>query len=128
VRQWKDRRKHLDLVLFPGYIFVRTAGAERLRILQLAGVVRFVQFSTQPAVLPASDIEALRNGLAQGLHAEHHPYLSIGRRVKVVHGPLAGARGILLRVKTNWRIVISIDAIMRSVSVEVDEADVVPVF
>jgi len=62
------------------------------------------------------------------LQAEHHPYLTIGRRVKVVRGPLNGAQGILLRVKTNWRIVISIDAIMRSVSVEIDEADVAPVF
>jgi transcription antitermination factor NusG len=48
--------------------------------------------------------------------------------VKVVHGPLAGAQGILLRAKNNCRVVISIDAIMRSVAVEVDEADVAPVF
>lgn len=126
LRQWKDRRKKLDLVLFPGYIFVRFATPERLRVLQLSGIVRFVQFNGQPVVLPASDIEALRSGLFQGLQAEHHPYLTVGRRVRVVHGPLTGARGILVRVKTNWRIVISIDAIMRSVAVEVDEGDVVP--
>jgi transcription antitermination factor NusG len=128
VRQWKDRRKELDLVLFPGYVFVRIALPQRLRVLQLPGVVRFVQFSGQPAALSQDDIEALRNGLSQGLHVEHHPYLTIGRRVRVTHGPLSGARGILLRVKNNWRIVISIDAIMRSVAVEVDEADVVPEF
>src|SRR5215469_510865 len=126
LRQWKDRRKELDLVLFPGYIFVRVATCERLRVLQLSGIVRFVQFNGQPVVLPATDIEALRSGLSRGLEAEHHPYLTVGRRVRVIHGPLAGARGILLRVKTNWRIVISIDAIMRSVAVEVDEGDVVP--
>jgi len=126
LRQWKDRRKELDLVLFPGYIFVRFATRERLRVLQLSGIVRFVQFNGQPVVLPASDIEGLRNGLSQGLQAEHHPYLTVGRRVRVVHGPLTGARGVLARVKTNWRIVISIDAIMRSVAVEVDEGDVVP--
>jgi transcription antitermination factor NusG len=128
VRHWKDRRKELDLVLFPGYVFVHVSTSERLRILQLPGVVRFVQFSGQPATLAAGDIEALRNGLSQGVKAEHHPYLTVGRRVRVAHGPLAGARGILSRVKTNWRIVISIDAIMRSVAVEVDEADVVPEF
>jgi transcription termination/antitermination protein NusG len=128
VRRWKDRRKELDLVLFPGYVFVRLPLAERLRVLQLPGVVRFVSFNGQPAALPGDDIEALKNGLAQGVHAEHHPYLTTGRRVKVVHGPLCGAQGILLRVKTNWRVVISIDAIMRSVSVEIDEADIAPLF
>lgn len=128
VRRWKDRRKELDLVLFPGYVFVRLSLAERLRVLQLPGVVRFVSFNGQPAPLLGTDIEALRNGLTNGVRAEHHPYLTVGRRVKVVHGPLAGAQGILMRNKTNCRVVISIDAIMRSVSVEIDEADVIPIF
>jgi transcription antitermination factor NusG len=126
VRRWKDRRKELDLVLFPGYVFVRLPLSDRLRVLQLEGVVRFVSFNGQPAALPGTDIDALKNGLTQGLRAEHHPYLTVGRRVKVVQGPLAGAQGILLRAKNNCRVVISIDAIMRSVSVEVDEADVLP--
>ena len=128
LRQWKDRRKELDLVLFPGYIFARIDSGGKLRVLQLPGVVRFVSFNGQPAPLASDDIDALRNALQHGLHAEHHPYLTAGRRVKVVRGPLAGARGVLLRLKTNCRIVISIDAIMRSVSVEVDESDVEPVF
>lgn len=127
VRRWKDRRKQLDLVLFPGYIFVHMRVAERLRVLELPGVVRFVCFNGQPAPLPGDDVDALRNGLAHGLRAEAHPYLTVGRRVRVIHGPLNGAQGILVRFKTNWRVVISIDAIMRSVCVEIDEADVAPV-
>lgn len=128
VRRWKDRRKELDLVLFPGYVFVHLSLADRLRVLQLPGVVRFVSFSGQPATLPGAEIESLRNGLAQGVRAEHHPYLTVGRRVKVTHGPLAGAEGILLRAKNNCRIVISIDAIMRSIAVEINEEDAIPVF
>ncbi len=128
VRRWKDRRKELDLVLFPGYVFVRLSTAQHLRVLQLPGVVRFVSFNGQPAAVPGADIEALRNALIQGVRAEHHPYLNVGQRVKVADGPLAGAQGILLRTKTNCRVVISIDAIMRSVSVEIDEEDVVPLF
>lgn len=126
VRRWKDRRKELDLVLFPSYVFVRLALTDRLRVLQLPGVVRFVSFNGQPSVLRGDDIEALRNGFAHGVQAEHHPYLTVGRRVKVVGGPLSGAQGILLRSKTKYRVVISIDAIMRSIAVEVDEADLVP--
>ena len=128
VRRWKDRRKELDLVLFPGYVFVHLALAERLRVLQLPGVSRFVSFNGQPAALPNDDVEALRNGLAHCVAAEHHPYLTVGRRVRVVYGPLSGAQGILVRWKNNSRLVISIDAIMRSVALEIDEADVVPLF
>src|SRR5215469_14792534 len=59
VRRWKDRRKELDLVLFPGYVFVHTRLTERLRVLELPGVVRFVSFNGQPAALPCDDVEAL---------------------------------------------------------------------
>jgi transcription antitermination factor NusG len=125
--RWKDRRKELNLVLFPGYIFVRIALINRLQVLQLPGVVRFVSFSGLPASVPAEDVEALRNGFAHNLRLEYHPLLTVGRRVRVVSGPLRGARGILVRRKKNdCRLVISLEAIMRSVSLEIDESDVVP--
>jgi len=128
LREWKDRRKELDIVLFPGYVFVNLALPDRLRVLNLPGVVRFVTFNGQPAALPGDDLISLRNALLHGVRAESHPYLNVGRKVKVMRGPLTGAQGILQRLKTNSRIVISIDAIMRSVSVEVDETDIVPLF
>ena len=126
VRRWKDRRKELELVLFPGYVFVHLDLKDRLRVLQVPSVVRFVSFSGYPAPLPDSEIEALTNGLAGGVRAEPHPYLKVGRRVRVKYGPLAGAQGILVRRKDKFRVVLSIDLIMRSVAVEVDEADVEP--
>jgi transcription antitermination factor NusG len=126
VRRWKDRRKELDLVLFPGYVFVHLDLKDRLRVLQVPSVVRFVSFNGHPAPLPDSEIEALNTGLAGGVRAEPHPYLSVGRRVRVKYGPLAGAQGILVRRKDKFRVVLSIDLIMRSVAVEVDEADVEP--
>ena len=126
VRRWKDRRKELDLPLFPGYVFVNIELRDRLRVLQLPGVVNFVSFGGQPAPLCDTEIEALSNGLAHGIHAEPHPYLKEGRRVRVRCGPLSGLRGILVRKKDNFRLVLSIDLIMRSICVEVDESDVEP--
>jgi transcription antitermination factor NusG len=126
VRRWKDRKKELELVLFPGYVFVRMELSHRLQVLQLPGVVRLVSFNGRPAPLPADEIEALRNGLAHNVRAECHPFLNVGQRVRVVCGPLAGAQGILVRRRNNSRLVISIEAIMRSVALEIDEADVVP--
>lgn len=124
VRRWKDRRKELELALFPSYVFVQIALRDKLRVLELPGVVHFVTFAGRPAALPDREIESLRNGLAGGMHP--HPYLKIGRRVRVRSGPLSGAQGILVRRKDKFRLVLSIDLIMRSVAVEVDESDVEP--
>jgi len=66
------------------------------------------------------------SGLTSGVRAEPHPYMTVGRRVNVKHGPLAGSQGILVRRKDKFRLVLSLDLIMRSVVVEVDEADVEP--
>jgi transcription antitermination factor NusG len=126
VRRWKDRRKELDLVLFPGYVFVHLDLKDRLRVLQVPSVVRFVSFNGHPAPLPDAEIEVLVNGLAKGVRAEPHPYLKVGHRVRVKYGPLTGTQGILTRRKDKFRVVLSIDLIMRSVAVEVDEADVEP--
>src|SRR5208282_6548405 len=66
VRRWKDRRKELELALFPGYVFVRLALQDRLKVLQLPSAVRLVSFYGQPAVVPEAEIEGLRQRLACG--------------------------------------------------------------
>jgi transcription antitermination factor NusG len=123
MRRWKDRRKELELVLFPGYVFVRMALASKLLVLQVPGVVRLVSFNGQPAALPIAEIEALRTRWSGELKVEPHPYLRVGRRVRVHSGPMQGLEGIIVRRKDCCRIIFSIDLIMRSVAVEVDEAD-----
>lgn len=127
VRRWKDRRKELELPLFPGYVFVHTALKDRLRVLQLPGVVHFVSFHGKPAALPNFEIEALRNGLTGKMSAEPHPYLKVGRRVRVRSGPMAGLEGVLVRRKDKFRVVLSIHLIQRSVAVEVDEGEIEPI-
>jgi len=127
VRRWKDRSKELDLPLFPGYIFVRIALRDRLQVLQVPGVVQLVSFSGKPAVVPDAEIDALSRGLAGGLHAQPHPYLKVGKRVRVHSGPMSGVEGVLVRRKDKFRIVLSIHLIQRSVAVEVDESEVEPV-
>jgi transcription antitermination factor NusG len=127
VRRWKDRRKELELALFPGYVFVHLALPDRLRVLQLPSAVRLVSFQGQPAVLPDAEIDGLRERLARGAAVEPHPYLRVGRRVRVCAGPMQGLEGIIVRRKERCRVVFSLDLIMRSVAVEVDESDVEPV-
>ncbi len=123
IRRWKDRRKELELPLFPGYVFVRVARQERLRVLQIPSVVHFVGSHNGPIPLENTEIQRLRDGLENGIHAEPHPYLKIGDRMRVKCGPLAGMEGILLRKKDSLRIVLSLDLLMRSIAVEVEAAD-----
>ena len=82
----------LQLPLFPGYLFVRMAVVDRLRVLQVPGVVRLVGFNGQLAALPDEEIETLKKGLAGGVRAEPHPFLTAGRRVRVKSRPLRGQR------------------------------------
>jgi transcription antitermination factor NusG len=123
VRRWKDRRVSLDLPLFPGYVFVRLALRDRLRILQVPGVVRLIGFGGLPVALPDEQIDALRLGLGEQLRVTPHPYLVVGRRVRILRGPLKNAEGILVRKKGLLRVVISLQLIMRSIAVEIDAAD-----
>ncbi|HEV2418106.1 MAG TPA: UpxY family transcription antiterminator [Terriglobia bacterium] len=123
VRRWRDRRVELELPLFPGYVFVRLALRDRLRVLQIPSVARLVGFGGSPAALPDEEMEILRAGLNSRLVAAPHPYLMGGRRVRVTRGPLAGMQGILLRRRGKARFVISMELIMRSMSVEIDEAN-----
>ena len=106
VRRWKDRRVKLEMPLFPGYVFVHLALRDRLRVLQVPGVARLVGFNGTPTALPEAEIAALRGGLESGLRAEPHPFMTVGRRVRVKYGALAGVQGILLKKKNRARLVV----------------------
>jgi transcription antitermination factor NusG len=124
VRRWKDRQMRLKLPLFPGYVFVRFALRDRLRVLQIPSVANLVSFNGTPAVLPESEIEALKRSLEHGVQAVPHPYLKAGKRVRITAGPLEGLEGILIRKKKALRFVISLDLIQRSIMLEIDAASV----
>ncbi len=123
VRRWKDRRKELELALFPGYVFVQMSLSSKLRVLEVPGAVRLVSFNGKPAPVPTEDIEALRTRLSGNAKIQPHPYLRVGRRVRVHSGPFQGLEGIVVRRKDRCRLIFSIDLIQRSLAIEVDEAD-----
>ncbi len=126
VRRWKDRRMRMRLPLFPGYVFVRVALRDRLQVLQIPGVVQLISFNGVPAPLEDEEIGNLRRALSDGVCARPHPFLSVGRRVRIRDGALAGCEGILNRWKGGVRVVMSIELIQRSISLEVDAASLEP--
>ena len=124
VRRWADRKKRIQLPLFDGYIFVRIGLRDRVDVLRVPSVVKLVGFNGQPAMLSTQEIDFLRNTLLPQLRAEPHPYLKIGRTVRIVRGALQGAEGVLIRKKKANRVVVSIDLLARAASVEVETADI----
>ena len=126
-RQWKKSAPVvLELPLFPTYVFVRIDRQARGAVLGVPGVLSIVGSSKEPWPLPDFEIEALRRGM-QTRKAEPHPYLKIGEKVRIKSGVMAGLKGILVRKKNEFRVVLTLDAIMRSVAVEVDACDIEPV-
>jgi transcription antitermination factor NusG len=127
-RQWSDRIKELELPLFPGYLFCRFDFNDRLPIMVTPGVKLIVGFGRTPMPVSETEIDNLRRVVASGAAAEpHHQYLTVGERVRIREGSLAGVEGILVDVKNSWRIVLSVELLQRSVSVELDRAAIEPV-
>jgi len=124
VHRWKDRMKDLSLPLFPNYVFVLAGLDQRVAVLSTPGVYDFVRLSGVPAPIPAQELDAVRCAVERGLNVEPHPSLKSGDRVRVKSGPLEGLEGILVRKKNFYRLILSVELLMKSISVEVEACDV----
>ena len=126
IHRWKDRKKQVDLPLFPGYCFARFAWKDHLAVVRAPGVVQVIGSSGKPEPIPDHEIEAIRKLMTSTLPYDSHPYLQEGMRVRVIRGPLEGVEGILTRKERHHRMVIGIQLIQQAVAVELDMADVAP--
>lgn len=127
VHRWKNGvNKRLDLPLFPCYLFTRIKAAQRLRLLREPGIIAIAASNTSPTPIDDAEISMLKL-VAENVKAQPHPYLALGQRVRITSGPLTGMEGILMRKKQELRVVISIEIIMRSITVEISEFEIEPV-
>jgi transcription antitermination factor NusG len=122
VRQWKDRRKRVQIPLFTSYVFVKIDLKDRYTSLQTHGVVRLVSFSGQPAAIPDWQIEQLQRVIEHPDTLELENYLREGDWVEVVDGPFRGVKGRLKEMRGQTRLVINIDGIYQSASFVVDRS------
>jgi transcription termination/antitermination protein NusG len=126
-RQWKDRKKKIELPLFPGYCFARFPLVERLRVLNVLGVADLVSIAGRPEPVHEHELTAIQQLVATKLEYDPHPFLEEGMDVEVVRGPLAGVRGKLLRKDRVTRLVLAVTLVRQAAVVEIHPADVVPV-
>lgn len=119
-RRWSDRVKHLDVPLFPGYMFCRFDARDRLPIMTTAGVINIVSAGKRPIPVYETELEDIRVIVRSGLVAQPWPFLRVGSWVYVDRGPLAGVEGIITNIDKVHRLIVSISLLQRSVAVEID--------
>jgi transcription antitermination factor NusG len=125
-RRWSDRVRVVETALFPSYIFCRFPRHDRLRVLNSPGVESIVGFGKTDIPVDEAEIQAVRTLVASGRPLAPWPFLRIGQSVAIESGPLAGLRGVVLREQDSWRVVVSVEALDRSIAVEVDREMVNP--
>lgn len=126
VHRWEDRAKELLLPLYPCYVFVRDRLDHTLPILMTPGVHSIVGTAGVPEPIPEFEIAQVKRVIETSLPVGPHPFLRRGERVRVIRGPLEGIEGFLLRKKNAFRLVISVEMLMKSVAVEIDASLVEP--
>jgi transcription antitermination factor NusG len=129
MRQWSDRRKVVESPLFSCYVFVRILpnNQERLKVLRINGVLRFIGTNGYGIPIPDEQIDTVRILTEEQLPVCSHPFLKIGQRVRIRSGALSGIEGILTGRSGAQTLVVSLDAIQRSMSVRIEGYDVEPI-
>jgi transcription termination/antitermination protein NusG len=119
-RQWSDRRKLIDFPLFPGYVFVRIPQflSQKTEILRKVGVIGFVGNGRGAALIPDVELSGVRLLLRNRIPYASHPYLEVGQRIRVTDGVLRGVEGILVGLGNKNGLVVSVDAIQKSLIIQ----------
>lgn len=114
--------RSLSRPYFPGYLFCRFIASSRLPILKTPNVLHVVSLGGGPTAVSEEEIDSLNRLVVSGVKPTPYPYLREGVRVRISRGPMDGLCGIVVRQARHSRLVLSVDLLMRSVSVEIDES------
>jgi transcription elongation factor/antiterminator RfaH len=122
----RDRNTMIDVPLFPGYIFVRTdlSPVEHLEILKTIGAVSLIGNRKGPVAVPDENIDSLKIMVNSDATVVTGNIINKGEKVIVVYGPFAGLTGVFARYKGQGRVVVNIDALGQSASVEINQEDI----
>jgi transcription antitermination factor NusG len=120
--QWSDRRRLLQMPVFPGYVFVRIVPSvtERVLVLHTNGVVNFVGIRNMGIPIPDCEIDAVRKVLGGGVRFELYPHLQLGQRVYVRGGCLDGVSGVLTAINGDRSLIVSVNLIQRSIAMRIE--------
>ena len=129
VHRWSDRKKKVEVPLFSCYVFLRCAlsAQDRTRVYQVESVHGFVGMHGASLPIPDVQIDSIQKVLTQTAPWRSYPFLKVGQRVRVRGGAMDGVEGVFLSENGDHSLIISVDAIQRSMAVRIDGYDVEPV-
>lgn len=130
IKQWSDRKKRVEEPLFKSYVFVNSSPKEHYSILNVYGVMRFVTFEHQPVVVPKNQIDAIKryiSGYEDNKANLEKAELEEGQMVRIISGPLIGLTGKLISAKNARHLIVYINVVGQSVSVNIPRTKVEPI-
>jgi len=130
LRRWSDRWSKVEVPAFTCYAFVRiVATAEaRVQVLRTPGVLSFVGREGLGASIPDEEIDNLRTVFREKIPCTVHPFINIGRRVRIRGGSLDGIEGILVGQNQDKSLVVSVELLGRSLSIRAEGYDLEPIW
>lgn len=114
------RMQSVMLPLFPGYVFCSFDISNRFPVLTIPSVGSIVCIGRAPATIAQSELENIETMICSNLSVTPHESLFAGQEVRIERGPLQGVHGVLVANKPNYRLVVSIPLLQRSVAAEID--------
>ena len=127
--RWSDRFKIVELPLFPCYIFAHTCPSSdfRFMLFKNGSIVGLLGNRGYGTPIPEEQLQSVRRVLDNGLSIASHPFVKIGQRVRVRGGALHGVEGVLAGNNGGRRLVLSINAIQRSIAITLEGYDLEPI-
>ena len=121
LRQWKDRKKWVEMPLMSGYCFVYISRKEYDSVLQISNVVCYVTFEGKAAVIPDYQIDYLKQMLKQNDFevTVSQENFEPGKNVEVIEGPMIGLRGELVETRGKNKFILRLNQINNTFTVEI---------
>ncbi len=117
-KYYGGRKAHVELPVFPGYLFLRgeidqAYEADRTRrVAQIIKVVDQGRFDRE--------LRNIHLALAGRAPLDPYPYLHAGIRVEVRAGPFRGLQGVIEAGGRRDRLILQVEILGRAVSLEID--------
>jgi len=121
LRYWKDRKKWVEMPLFNGYVFVRPTELQRDKVLQIPGVVKFLRYNSDDALIPELQINLIKELIEFGYTVSEYSnseILEFGDVAEILGGPLKGREAEIIKMGDDSFILVSIEAMNQSVMVK----------
>lgn len=121
LRQWKDRKKWVEIPLMSGYCFVHISRKEYDKVLQTNNVVCYVTFDGKAAVIPHQQIDSVKQMLKQSDFEVSVSQESFkpGKKVEIIEGPMIGLRGELVKARGKNKFIIRLNQINSTFTIEI---------